>query len=225
MSSRILSLLCLLSFFSASAARGEEYKLATSDSGPEGLAAAIAAEVSPQGMSLIGPQRPFASVWLVKQATVPADFQATAAVRYPFVSGQLIGVLSVPKRSDFVEFRGNKLEAGTYTLRYGRQPTDGNHVGTSDLADFLVAIPADQDEDPAPISDVAKLAELSAAASGTSHPAILSLQPIETAADAATLAHDEERDFWILQTKIAVQRGEKTEQLPLRLIVVGVSEG
>ena len=135
-----------------------------------------------------------------------------------------MGVLAVPKRADFLEFRGNELEQGTYTLRYGRQPMDGNHIGTSDLADFLVAIPAEKDEASGVMEDQQQMAELSAEASGTTHPAILSLQPAEDAAEA-TLTHDEDRDFWILQLPAAVKRGDAAAKLPIRLVVVGVSEG
>ena len=222
--SRLLCL-SLVALACCRAAQADEYTLASTDAAPEGLADAVAGLVHAPGVEITGPKRTHATLWLVKQASLPQDFEATAAVRYPFAPGQLVGVLSVPKRADFLDFRGNKLEAGTYTLRYGRQPTDGNHIGTSDLADFLVAIPAEQDADPAVIDDPAKLAELSAAASGTAHPAILSLQPAEAAAEAATLTHDAEREFWVLQLNAAVTRGDQAEQLPLRLIVVGVSEG
>ncbi|MCA9056629.1 MAG: hypothetical protein KDA75_22530, partial [Planctomycetaceae bacterium] len=145
-------------------------------------------------------------------------------VRYPFAPGELVGVLAVPKRADFLEFRGNELEQGTYTLRYGRQPMDGNHIGTSDLADFLVAIPAEKDEAAGVMEDQQEMVELSAAASGTTHPAILSLQPAEEAGDA-TLTHDEGREFWILQLPATVKRGDAAGKLPIRLVVVGVSEG
>jgi hypothetical protein len=220
----IISSLCLTLLIGAPAS-AEEYTLASAESAPEGLSEAIAAQIAPQGYAIGGPKRAYATLWLVKSASVPAEFQATSAVKYPFATGQLLGVLSIPKRAEFQDFRGNALEAGTYTLRYGRQPMDGNHIGTSDLADFLVAIPAEKDEDPAVIAEPQRLAELSSAASGTTHPAILSLQPVVEAPDAAALTHDEEREFWILQVNAPVMRGAKADKLPLRLIVVGVSEG
>ena len=45
----------------------------------------------------------------------------------------------------FTDFRGQEIKKGVYTLRYGQQPEDGNHIGTSELADFLLAIPAGVD--------------------------------------------------------------------------------
>jgi hypothetical protein len=205
----------------AIAAAAEEYTCEEISTPPEGLSAAVAARVVPEGLRINGPRRPLCDLWQVAPLTVLADFHPTAAVKYPFTPGQLVGVMQVPRRSGLTDFRGNVIEAGTYTLRYGRQPMDGNHIGTSDLADFLVAIPAAQDEDPATITDVQRLHELSAAASGTTHPAIFSLQPVSTPSEEPTVTHDAEHDFWILQVNVQTERGP----LPVRVIVVGKSEG
>lgn len=205
----------------AIAAAADEYRLEEIATPPEGLSAAVAARVLPEGIRIHGPRRPLCDLWQIAPLSVAADFRPTAAVKYPFTPGQLVGVMQVPRRSGLTDFRGNALEAGTYTLRYGRQPMDGNHIGTSELADFLVAIPAAQDEDPGTITDVQKLHELSAAASGTTHPAIFSLQPVSTPSEEPSLTHDAGREFWILQVNIRTERGP----LPVRVVVVGKSEG
>lgn len=203
----------------------EDYTLATAEQAPEGLSEAVTQALAAKALVLTGPKRAYATLWLAKSVPITADFQPTSAIKYPFASGELIGAVSIPKRAGFTDFRGNELESGMYTLRYGRQPMDGNHIGTSDLADFLVAIPAEQDEDPAVLADLQKLFERSAAASGTTHPAILSLQPTDKPADQPQLTHDEEREFWILDVQAGIRRGDQAGQLPLRLVVVGVSEG
>jgi hypothetical protein len=203
----------------------DDYTLSRAEGLPTGISAAIGEQLNPQGYAIKGPQRGYATLWLVKAASLPADFKPSAAIRYPFTPGQLIGVVDVPKRAKFQDFRGNELDDGTYTLRYGQQPMDGNHIGTSDLADFLVAIPADQDEDPAIISDLDQLMKLSAEASGTTHPAIFSLQPVEKSQDEPSLFHDEPREFWILQANTNGQSGKDSKPLPVRLVIVGVTEG
>lgn len=202
-----------------------DYTLETAASPPDGFPEGITAVVAPGAMKITGPERPYCELRLVKSLSVPKEFQSTAAVRYPFTPGELVGVLTVPRRSGLTDFRGNSIERGAYTLRYGRQPMDGNHIGTSDLADFLVAIPADKDESPEPITDLARLYELSAGASGTAHPAIFSLQPAEAPSKEPTLTHDENREFWILQFNASVQRDGKAAELPVRMVIVGVTEG
>ena len=215
---RLVALVCVLS---ATVAAAEDYRLESVDGLPSGVSAAISQQIHPDGVRVLGPKRPLCDLWQMQSLPVTADFKPTAAVKYPFEPGQLVGILQVPRRSELTDFRGIALEAGTYTLRYGRQPVDGNHVGTSDLADFLVAIPAEHDENPAVLTDVKALNALSAKASGTTHPAIFSLQPADGTIEEPKLVHDEAREFWILQGQVETRGGE----LPLRMVIVGKSEG
>ena len=104
-----------------------------------------------------------------------------------------MGVLRFPRKG--ADFRGQEIAAGAYTLRYGDQPVDGNHVGTFDTRDFLLLLPAGADESPAALAE-ADLFEKSAQAAGSTHPAILPL--VKPAGDGAkpTLRHIEEKEWW-----------------------------
>lgn len=212
----------LILAWAMSAASAQDYKLEPVAALPEGLPVAVSAKMSPSGHRVVG-QRPLCEVWLAKELAVQADFSPTLAVKYPFTPGQLVGVLSVPRRAGLSDFRGQEIEAGTYTLRYGQQPMDGNHIGTSETADFLLALPLDADQDPALIGDKDTLTEKSAAAAGTQHPAIFSLLPAaEAGIKEAALTHDKANELWVLQL---VGTAAKDRKIPLRLIVVGESKG
>jgi hypothetical protein len=132
----------------------------------------------------------------------------------------------VPEGAAFTDFRGQEVKPGVYTLRYGQQPQDGNHIGTSELADFLLALPAEADTDVKPITDFDTLSQKSAEAAGSTHPAILSLLPAEeqAAGGKASLEHVEERDYWIVELTVPGAAGEEKVKVPLRLVVIGRSE-
>ena len=100
----------------------------------------------------MGPKGTICDVSFVKSLAVRPGFKPELNVKYPFTSGQLIGVLRVSKKASFTDFRGQELKAGVYTLRYGQQPEDGNHIGTSEVYDFLLALPAKIDQDPKPLN-------------------------------------------------------------------------
>jgi hypothetical protein len=201
----------------------DDYKLEQASAAPDGLPAAIAAQVAPTGQRVVGPQRPLCTIWLAKETAAKEAFEPSLAIKYPFAPGQFMGVLQVPRRAGLTDFRGNEIEEGLYTLRYGQQPMDGNHIGTSPTADFLLALPVAVDEDPATIGSVEDLFKKSAEASGTTHPAIFTLLPVGDAKITESgLTHDEEQSFWILQM---VASGAKDAKHPLRLVVVGQSEG
>lgn len=218
---------CVLSVFlclGATAALADDYTLETVDEAPDDLSADVAELIDPAGHKIVGPRRDYCEIWLLKKLPVVEGFEPQLSVKYPLTPGQLVGVMRVPRRSDITDFRGQELEDGVYTLRYGQQPMDGNHIGTSATSDFLLAVPADEDQAPAVIENKDDLNELSAAASGTNHPAIFSLLPVgESEGDGETsLEHDEDQDFYILRIS-AKTAGDKT--LPLRLVVVGESAG
>lgn len=197
----------------------EDYALEKAETVPAGLASDVAAALAPNGYRIVSGKKAVCEIWLCKDIPVKSDFQPTLSLKYPLTSGELIGVLQVPKRSKFSDFREQPIEDGLYTLRYGKQPQDGNHIGTSEYSDFLLALPAKEDESTSEVDDVDKLQTASAEATGGAHPAIFQLLPLEETTEPATLVHLEDHDFWVLQLK-------KGTGIPidLRLIVIGHAE-
>ncbi len=187
---------------------------------PDGLSKDIAAVVSATGQRVISDGAAVCSVWFVKEVPAKSNFKPTLNVKYPFAPGELLGVLRVEAKSKFTDFRGQEIKAGIYTLRYGQQPEDGNHVGTSDLADFLLAIPATTDSDPKPIGGFDALSKKSAKSSGSTHPAIFSLLPVDKPVEQATLTHNAAKEHTMLSTTIAAKGGSK---VALRMVVIGKS--
>ena len=77
------------------------------------------------------------------------------------------------------------------------------------------------DQKPDVVADKDELFSMSTGASGTNHPAILSLLPVEKPAETTGVAHEDVRDLWILEVNAAAE-GDK--QVPLRLVVIGHAE-
>ena len=215
---------CLV-LLAASFVAAEDGKLTVVEKAPAGLADKVAAALNPSGQQIAVGGTVIGSVWLVKQLEAKADFKPSLSVKYPLTPGQLVGAIEVVKKSEFTDFRGQDVAAGIYTLRYGQQPVDGNHVGTSDLADFLLAIPAKLDTDPALLKMSEAMHKLSAKTSGSNHPAIFSLLPPKPDEKTPALTHDTGKHFWILSLTANGKSGDAAVKVPLRVVIVGVSEG
>ena len=211
---------CLLVFTLVGSACSAELKSVAEP--PSGLNAAIAKSLQPTGQQLVGDDGPICTVWLAKELPIKPDFKPSLNVKYPLLPGQLIGILRVDQASGYRDFRGQDVAAGVYTLRYGLQPVDGNHIGTSETYDFLLAIPAAVDTDPATIKSFEGVVGKSAKTTGSNHPAILSLLAPTADQKSPQLVHDESREFWIVSFSTTTA---EAKPLPVRLIVVGVSEG
>ncbi|HUQ89181.1 MAG TPA: hypothetical protein VM096_16600 [Vicinamibacterales bacterium] len=130
-------------------------------------------------------------------------------------SGTLVGAMRVT--GAFKEIRGKVVAPGVYTLRYGLQPQNGDHLGISTYRDFLVLSPASADTDPKVLGFDGVVA-LSKQVIGTSHPAALSIDPPEDAPGAvlSTYKNDLGHDGVVFEIKA----GGKS--LKFGLILTGV---
>lgn len=224
MKQRLLCFVAVVLSTSLLLAAESTHKLVKSTKAPDGISKKVAAVLNTNGYRIDGPKGPLCEFWLVKSLEVKPGFKPSLNVSYPFATGQLIGALRVAEKAEFTDFRGQPVKPGVYTLRYGRQPEDGNHIGTSELYDFLLAIPAKIDQDPKLIASIDQLAANSAKAGGSTHPAIFSLLPSKKGADTASLTHDAGKKFWILQLIGAGKEDKKSVQVPVRLVAIGKSD-
>lgn len=218
----VLSAILVVPFVGASADEGQ---LKTVEKLPSELSEKIVANLDPAGTQVVVGDEPVVTVWLVKSLAIKPDFKPSLSVKYPFAVGQLVGAIKVEKSSDYTDFRGQELKPGVYTLRYGQQPVDGNHVGTSETYDFLLAIPAKADTDPAPVKTPDAVNKLSAPATGSNHPAIYFLSPPAEGTDAAKLTHNEDFDWWILTVIGEGKAGDAAVKVPLVIVVSGMTAG
>lgn len=188
------------------------------------LSAAVAESISPAGFRVLrGENRTVCEIWPSKEWSVKPDFKATNELLYPFKPGQLIGVLRFSRRGG--DFRSQQIARGVYTMRFGMQPVDGNHEGTSPTRDFLLLVRAEDDASPEQMS-VEQLMESSASAADSNHPAMMCLQRIsdQDKVEAPTMRHDTERDWWMLRFANAASAGGQQMSLPIELVVEGHAE-
>lgn len=193
---------------------------------PPGLSAEMAAAIGDTGYRISGKEGAICDVWLAREIPLKPKFKSSLRIKYPFQAGQLIGAIRFPEGSKPNDFRGQALKPGTYTLRYGLQPDDGNHLGTSEIRDFLVGCPPMADSSPRRIEDIKDLFKLSAGAAGSTHPAIfLLIPPPDKAYDAPAVRYDDEKKLLILQVNANGKDGDKVVPVPFSLVTVGKTEG
>lgn len=157
-------------------------------------------------------------VWLRPDLPVIEKIQEQF-VMYPIEPGTLVGAVRFPAAGS--DYRKQKFNAGVYTLRYGHQPQDGNHLGTADYRDFLILLPAAEDKSVAKMKQEPAM-EVSKKVSGTTHPAILSLLPPEkNRAKLPIMVHQDTLSLEVLVTKTTGKLGSKTQDVPFELVAVG----
>jgi hypothetical protein len=157
-------------------------------------------------------------IWLRK--AIPAQPKKDAqGVAYPEIAeSTLVGVLHFSQAS--TDYRGQAVPAGYYTLRYALLPNDGNHLGVAPSRDFLLLIPADTDADPASTFPYQELVNLSLKATGTKHPAPLSLVQPDSSGTAPAVSNDDQ-DHWTFSAGLKLASGE---EIPFALVVKGAAQ-
>ncbi len=166
---------------------------------------------------------PVCEVWLRKAVPTQQSATGSSDILYGNLTvGTLVGVLHFPQAGS--DFRGQTIKRGFYTLRYAQIPQDGNHMGVSTYRDFVLLSPAAADTTPDPVMKFDDLLKLSRQASGTAHPAVISLDPVKQGASSSMFQDDQ--GHWALQVELdeKAAAGERTQRAPIAIIVVGKAE-
>src|SRR5713101_5726219 len=189
----------LLTFTLAATSLWAQYKSEPAGAPPTDLAPAIAQALQQQGTKILDAGgKVYCEIWL--RTSMPSGAKSSEeSVTLPTIPhGTLLGAIRFSGPG--ADRRGQTIKPGVYTLRYSLQPLNGDHLGVSPQRDFLVLAPAADDKDVSATPDFDKLMSMSRKASGTPHPAVLSMWAAG-ASDAAGFAKQGDAD-WVLTTQI-----------------------
>lgn len=197
----------------ATTAFGQQYKADAASAPPASLSAELQKMLNPQGVKVLDDKgKVYCEVWL-RATEPPAGKSVEENITLPEIPhGALLGVITFP--ADAEDRRGQKVKAGTYTLRYSHFPVNGDHQGAAPQRDFLVLSTIADDTAPTTDPKYADLMNQARKASGTTHPLVFSLWK----ADSATGGFAKEGDHdWVLQKNVG--------KTPLSIILIGRAEG
>ena len=136
--------------------------------------------------------------------------------------GALVGAVKID--SSFRDIRGRIIKPGVYTLRYGLQPDNGDHLGVSPNRHFLLISPAGDDTDPAPQGHDATV-ELSTGSVGGSHPGVWSIDPPAAARQPVLSVHTTDLDHEALIVEVPASRnGKPAGTFKFGIVLVGKIE-
>jgi hypothetical protein len=190
---------------------------------------ALPSDLAPPVMALLTPgdgvrvtiEQTTLDFWWVKSLTVTGT---EPSVWTHVEEGTLLGAVRVS--ADFRDIRGRVIKPGTYTLRYGIQPQNGDHLGISPFREFLLLSPAAMDADAPPRGHEGAV-EISKRTIGGSHPAIWSIDPPVAAAGQSVLAtHKTELGHEAVIVEVPLSRdGKPVDTLKFGVVLVGRIEG
>ena len=177
------------------------------------LAQPIRTALEPRGYRVPTPDGPV-DLWL--RAELPTGKNPESGVIYDKLApSTLVGVITFAK--DSKDYKGQRIAAGAYTMRYEVQPDNGDHLGTAPTRDFVLLVPVASDPDPAATFEVDKLVALSQIGSGTRHPLPLNLLAPESKSLPAVYGDQEGHTIFAANLKTG------SGPMPLAIVVNGTA--
>lgn len=148
---------------------------------PSELAPPVAAALSTEVVTVTTGTAKLEFWWVT---SLPLRSGASGASSWSDVpDGSLVGALRLG--SAWTDIRGFAVRPGVYTLRFARQPQNGDHMGISPNREFLLPGPATDDVTPESVGYDGAVA-LARKTSRRAHPASISIDPPHTTARALT---------------------------------------
>jgi hypothetical protein len=192
---------------------------------PSDLADPIREALPDTGLRILdGQGKPFADLWVRK--AIPATGKPSGpkgAVLFPVLAeGELLGAVRL--NAEGHDYRDQTIAPGLYTLRYGLQPVNGDHLGVSTYRDYALLVPAEKDQSLAALAPKA-LEGRSAEAAGSNHPAVLMLVAPPGGASSPGVGRDEEKNLWgvVFTLPLGITGEAGPTPLPVQMIVIGVA--
>jgi hypothetical protein len=186
-----------------------QYKAEPAGPPPSEVASSIGAALQKDGIKITNGGKPYLEIWLL--AGKPVAGKADEGQTLSVAQGALIGVLRFDTKGQ--DRRGQGIQPGVYTLRYSLIPVNGDHQGAAPQRDFVLMVPAANDKDLSAAPAFDALVDMSKKASGTPHPAVLSLYKADSDF-AAGFAKQGDTD-WVLQAKLG--------DIPIGITLVGIA--
>lgn len=202
---------CALLLFVSAAAAFSQYKMEPAGPPPSDVPAAVRGLLQNDGAKISGPNGVLCEIWLRSATPTGAPNNEKDVTLTNLPHGALLGVIRYESQGQ--DRRGQTIKPGTYTLRFSYYPVNGAHQGVAPQRDFGLLSPIAIDSDPNALPAFDPLVAMSKKASGTGHPAVLSIWKADTDFKAG---FDKEGDDWVLQAKMG--------DTPLAIIVVGVAQ-
>jgi hypothetical protein len=204
-----------LVFLMAASSLLAQYKTDSAGAPPADLAPAITQALQQQGTKILsGSGTVVCEVWFVTKLPSGASTSDQNVTLGTVPQGALLGAIRFS--SPGADRRGQAIKPGVYTLRYSQIPVNGDHQGAAPQRDFALMTPAGDDKDANATPSFDALVAMSRKASGTPHPAVLSIWGA-SASDPLGFTKQGDSNDWALTIKIG--------DTPVSIILVGKYEG
>lgn len=173
---------------------------------PSELGDSIKGELGEEAIQISKGDKPLYEFWLASSVTLNSAIDAPNRALSAIKQTTLLGAVKVIDSER--DYRDDELFDGTYTIRFGLRPDDGNHLGTSNYRYFAVLIAAKNDQELGKITRSRQLVKASSKTNPNDHPLILSLFPVNSSDKAELSVQEPAPEHTALRLSLAAKTAE-----------------
>ena len=190
---------------------------------PKDVSAAVKKTLGKDCIQLSIGGKPWLEFWLRAPLPLKAKPAKPEKALDALATATLMGVVRVHKSGR--DYRDDDLYQGVFTMRYGKIPGDGNHLGATDFPYFAVLIPAAKDTKLDTYKTFKTMTKASLKDTSSEHPMILSLRPAKKATAKPTIIEPAPEHRSILLKTAGQLKGDKKRiEIPLQVVFEGFGE-
>jgi hypothetical protein len=145
---------------------------------PKEIDAAIREKLQTKAIQLSDGGQAIYEFWFANEIPLKSKSDDSTKALQAIQETTLLAAVQVGKGQH--DYKDNDIAPGVYTMRFGLQPQDGDHLGSAEFPYFVVLIPAKADTKPDGMSDFKTMTKASGKATASGHPIVLSLRPAAT---------------------------------------------
>lgn len=179
----LIAVICFVEIPAAGASAAGEFTLEVKDKpAPAEISEKIRKGLDGKAYLISDSDGPIVEFWFATEIPLKAKGKTAKESLDNIEPIALLGI-AVIHREEHYDFRNDPFDPGTYTMRMGIQPQDGDHMGTAPFDTFAILLPHDREGELFEYGepDHELLVDMSSEDTVTDHPPIFSLQPLEKA--------------------------------------------
>ncbi|TMP99090.1 MAG: hypothetical protein E6L09_10285 [Verrucomicrobia bacterium] len=186
---------------------------------PKQISESIRKALQPKAVQLLNGETPAFEFWFSSEIPLKSKPASAAKALDALQDTTLLGAVTVGAGQR--DYKDSEIAPGIYTMRFGLQPQDGDHLGTAEFPYFVVLIPAASDTQPDGISTFKAMTKASGKDTSSNHPVVLSLRPASSESGDLPKLNEPAPDHKSVRLKVPAKAGPEKTSVVFDLVYKG----
>ena len=186
---------------------------------PNQIGESIRNTLQPRAVQVLQGDKAVLEIWFRSEVPLKAKPGSVDKAMDAIAETTLLGAMSVGNGQR--DYKDNEIAAGVYTLRFGLQPQDGDHLGTAEYPYFAVLIPAKNDMQLDGVNSFKAMTKASGKDTASGHPVVLSLRPVSSDSGDLPKLNDPAADHKSVRVKVPAKAGDEKTSIVFELVYKG----